>query len=213
MSDFKRARSQEQKEERINEIKEAADKQFWQKSYSEINLTTIAEGLGWTRANLYKYIKTKEEIYLLLAEEKRDEYINALLSALPEDSLYTKETLAEIWAEILKAHPAYIRYSDILITIIETNVSVEKLALFKKNYYQSAAKVQKRLSSLLGVKEEEAYELFLSVHYHAIGLGGICSYNPIIKKALELAAIKQKPTDFKSEMKKFILMNLEYYTD
>ncbi len=212
MSEFQRARSQEQKDERINEIKAAADKQFQEKSYSDISMTTIASDLGWTRANLYKYIKTKEEIYLLLAEDKREEYINSLLSAIPESCGYSNETLAEVWSEILKAHPMYIRYSDILITIIETNVSVEKLAIFKKNYYTNAGKVTKRLSSLLKITEEKAYNLFLSVHYHAIGIGGICTYNPLIQEALKKADIHLTETDFKESMKEFILMNLEYYT-
>ncbi len=212
MSEFQRARSQEQKDERINEIKKAAAKQFQEKSYSDISMTSIASDLGWTRANLYKYIKTKEEIYLLLAEEKREEYINSLLSAIPEKSGYSNETLSEVWAEILKAHPLYIRYSDILITIIETNVSVDKLALFKKNYYESAARVTSRLKSLLKITEEDAYSLFIAVHYHAIGIGGICTYNPLIQEALEKAGIHPAETDFKESMKEFILMNLEYYT-
>ncbi len=212
MREFQRARSQEQKEERINEIKKAADKQFMEKSYSDISMTTIDSDLGWTRANLYKYIKTKEEIYLLLAEDKREEYMSSLLSAIPENCGYSNETLAEVWAEILKAHPQYIRYSDILITIIETNVSVDKLAVFKKNYYESAARVTARISSLLKITEENAYSLFMAVHYHAIGIGGICTYNPLIQKALEKANIHPAETDFKESMKEFILMNLEHYT-
>lgn len=39
----------------MNEIKTAADSVFGENPYSEITLTTIAQQLGWSRANLYKY--------------------------------------------------------------------------------------------------------------------------------------------------------------
>ena len=64
MTDFVRARSEEQKQARMAEIKAAADSLFNSVPYQEITLSTIAGKLSWTRANLYKYVTTKEEIYL-----------------------------------------------------------------------------------------------------------------------------------------------------
>lgn len=61
MPAFKRARSAEQKQERMREIKRAAADLFATRPYHEITLTTIAEQLSWSRANLYKYVTTKEE--------------------------------------------------------------------------------------------------------------------------------------------------------
>ena len=63
-ADFIRARSDEHKEERLCQIKEATAELFRTAPYAEITLTTIAEKLGWSRANLYKYVTTKEEIFL-----------------------------------------------------------------------------------------------------------------------------------------------------
>lgn len=72
MNDFIRARSSEQKEFRMSEIKNAADMLFKKHPFSDITLTTIAENLGWSRANLYKYVTTKEEIFLAIVEEKME---------------------------------------------------------------------------------------------------------------------------------------------
>jgi len=52
------------KKERLNQIKEAADSLFAQMPYTEIAITTIADKLIWSRANLYKYVTTKKEIFL-----------------------------------------------------------------------------------------------------------------------------------------------------
>lgn len=43
---------------------EAADSLFAQMPYTETAITTIADKLIWSRANLYKYVTTKEEIFL-----------------------------------------------------------------------------------------------------------------------------------------------------
>ena len=70
MADYIRARSDEHKEERLSQIKEATAELFESCPYSEITLTTIAEKLGWSRANLYKYVTTKEEIFLEISAKK-----------------------------------------------------------------------------------------------------------------------------------------------
>ena len=75
MTNFTRARSSEQKEERMREIKCAAERQFEQRTYQSISLSTIAEELSWSRANLYKYVTSKEEIFLEISGDKYSEYL------------------------------------------------------------------------------------------------------------------------------------------
>ena len=76
MADYIRARSYDQKEERLNQIKKATEELFENFPYTEITLSTIAEKLGWSRANLYKYVTTKEEIILEIASDKMTAYFN-----------------------------------------------------------------------------------------------------------------------------------------
>lgn len=211
MPDFVRARSSEQKELRMEEIKRAADSQFAERPYHEITLTTIAQKLSWSRANLYKYVTTKEEIFLELSMDKWNAYFAALGAAFPEECAYSPEVFAEVWAGILNAHMDYLRYSAILTTIIETNVTVDRLAVFKKSYHDQADNISERFGKLLHLTTEEAYEIFLAVHYHAVGMSGYCDVNPLVRQALDLAGIKLRKTDFRKTMKQFIEMNLNYY--
>ena len=211
MLDFVRARSSEQKGLRMEEIKRAADQQFMEKPYHEITLTTIAEKLSWSRANLYKYVTTKEEIFLELSADKWNAYFAALRAAFPAECAYSAEVFAEVWTGILNAHMDYLRYSSILIAIIETNVTVERLAIFKKSYHDQADEISERFASILHITPEEAYEIFLAVHYHAVGMSGYCVVNPLVKQALDLAGVKLQKIDFRKVMKTFIGMNLSYY--
>lgn len=210
MAEFVRARSAEQKEMRMNEIKKAADILFACKPYHEITLTTIAAQLSWTRANVYQYVTSKEEIFLDVCADKMQAYMNALLSAFPEDCGYSVAVYAEVWAGILWAHKEYLRYGDILPAIIETNVSIERLARFKALYYELSGKLASRLAGNLSITDKAAGRCILSVYFHAVGMYGICAAGSLVQKAVAKAGIAAEPVDFKEEMKEFIVMNLAY---
>lgn len=208
MSEFIRARNAQQKQIRMAEIKAAADGLFARHPYHEITLTTIAEQLSWSRANLYKYVTTKEEIFLELCGEKQCAYFRALEQAVAALPCPDGQSLAPVWAEVLCAHRDHLRYSGILMTIIETNVSVERLAAFKLDYYAAVEPLQQRLADALRISPGQAAHLLLTVHYHAIGMNGVCAANPLVQQAL--ASIGREPytVDFRAEMEHFLRLCL-----
>ena len=213
MAEFIRARSPEQKEQRLEEIKGAARRQFSERPYHEITLTTIADELGWSRANLYKYVTTKEEIFLLLAGDECDGYFQALLAALPEGCGLAPDVVAEVWAGIANAHQEYFRLGDLLTTIIETNVTVERLARFKSGYYAHVDAMEERLPRILDIAPEHVEPLLMAIYYHAVGLVSGCWRNPLVAQALESVGRERRQVDFRSEMRDFIGMCLAHYAE
>ena len=211
MAEFIRARSPEQKEQRLDEIKGAVRRQFAERPYHEITLTTIAEELGWSRANLYKYVTTKEEIFLLLTADECDAYFEALLVALPEDSHLNPAEAASAWADVAAAHQEYFRLGDLLTTIVETNVTVERLMDFKRGYYAHVAETRERLPQVMDIEPGLVEPLLLAIYYHATGLVSSCWSNPLIAEALRRLEIERPKTDFRAEMRDFIAMCLERY--
>ena len=211
MADFIRARSAEQKGQRLDEIKGAVRRQFAERPYHEITLTTIAEELGWSRANLYKYVSTKEEVFLLLTSDECDSYFEALLAALPEGCGLTPQTIAEVWAGIANAHQEYFRLGDLLSTIVETNVTLERLVDFKRGYYEHVAQMTERLPRVLDIDPGRVEPLLMAIYYHAVGIVSGCWSNPLIAAALEELRIERPVTDFRAEMCDFIGMCLGHY--
>jgi len=207
---FIRARSDEHKEERLSQIKEATAELFASCPYSEITLTTIAEKLGWSRANLYKYVTTKEEIFLEISAEKMATYYNALLSAFPEGNNFTPDVITEIWAGIVNANQDYMRYVSYLNPVIETNVTVERLAVFKKKYYDLAYAFRDRLAQMLGITPDAAYKIQLDVLFYASSSAVCCYKNPLVQEALKQINITPPPMDFYKDMKEFIKMRLAW---
>ena len=210
MADYIRARSDEHKEERLSQIKEATAELFSAFPYSEITLTTIAEKLGWSRANLYKYVTTKEEIFLEICAEKMSAYYGALLSAFPEGNNFTTEVIAEVWAGIVNANQDYMRYVSYLNPVIETNVTVERLAIFKRKYYALANAFRDRLAKMLNTTEDKAYKIQLDVLFYASANAVCCYKNPLVQKALKQIDITPPPMDFYKDMKDFLKMRLAW---
>ncbi len=211
MAEFIRARSAEQKGQRLDQIKGAVRRQFAERPYHEITLTTIADELGWSRANLYKYVSTKEEVFLLLTADEMDSYFNALLTALPEGCGLAPDTVAEVWAGIANAHQEYFRLGDLLTTIVETNVTIERLMVFKRAYYDHVAQMREHLPLILDIAPERVEPLLLAIYYHATGLVSGCWSNPLIAEALERLRIERPETNFRAEMRDFIGMCLDHY--
>lgn len=210
MANYIRARSSEHKEERLNQIKAATASLFESIPYAELTLTTIAEKLGWSRANLYKYISTKEEIILEIASDKMAAYYNSLLSAFPEGNNFLVEVISEVWAGILNANQDYMRYVSYLNPVIETNVTVERLSVFKKSYYEKANALCDRLSIMLNVSFERAYKIQLDVLFFASSNAIRCYKNPLVLKALKLIGISPPKMDFYKDMKEFVLMRIRW---
>ncbi len=211
MQDYIRARTDEQKEERLGQIKTATNTLFQTMPYTSITLTTIAEKLGWSRANLYKYVTTKEEIFLELCSEKMTDYFNSLLSAFPEDNNFSAEVTAEVWGGILNAHKDYLRYLAYLMPIVETNVTVERLVSFKKKWYELSGLFSDRLVQMLKISKENAEKLIVTIQNYASSLTASCHDNPLVKQALKILNIEPKPADFCAQIKDYTNMCISWY--
>lgn len=204
--EFKRARSKEQKDQRMEEIMTATDALFHETSYHGITLTTIADKLGWSRGNLYKYVTTKEEIFLELYGEKQRAWISDAQKAFSGCDKLPLKDFTDLWSQILADHEDFLKYQNILAVIIETNVPVERLAEFKK---QSRAE-RRALHMILMVQcpqlSEEEIRMFLLMQlYHGCGLYNHVHFSPNLIKALQLANIPIVIDDFKTEFQHFLL--------
>ena len=197
----------------MEEIKQAAAELFATRPYHEITLTTIAEKLTWTRANLYKYVTTKEEVFLSLAKDERDAYYVDLLSSFEQGRTYNASEAAEIWANVMDRNREFFRLHDLLFTIIETNVSLECLVDFKRGYYEQVETLSTRLSAAAGVDAEQVEHLMNTLHYHAVGIVSNCCDLSQVREALAVLNVDYQPVDFRAEMTAFTEMCLRGMQD
>ena len=206
-----RARSPEKKQERFNQIMEVTNDLFLKQSYHDITLTTIAKALNWSRGNLYKYVNTKEEIFLEIYLSKQEEFIDSLKESFELkkiDQVYFANKLSQCFDQ----HRLYLRYHNILASIIETNVSVEKLADFKiKSYKQREYFFELLQVQCPHLSSKQVRKLFLTLMYHACGLDSHTHGTKLLEDAMALANLEIYYDDYCQLMSNFIIMCLNNF--
>ena len=213
MSEFKRARSEAQKQERFEEVKSVTAKLFETHPYHEITLSTIGDELGWTRANVYKYFASKEEVFLELAADARRAYVKDLLKAFANKEALTHEDVSKKWASISNKNKNWALYGAILVSIVEENVSFDRLKEFKKGFYDELDELTEKVAPSIGTPKENFADFFGAIHYHACGLCGVCEQNEQVAQAIKELRIKRKPANFKKDMQRFIGICLVGYAE
>ncbi|WP_085830006.1 TetR family transcriptional regulator [Collinsella vaginalis] len=209
MAEYQRARSPEQKAERMEAIMDAAEGLFAELPYHEINMGLIAKELGWSRSNLYKYAATLEEVFLALHSRANEAYIAELMSSLPAVPCDDRD-LARVWAKVTAKHRAFLRYQDILIAIIESNTSLERLVDFKRTLTEIYAPLTDLLSRQTGCSPIEARELYLRLIFQAPNL--YSHHHPAGRsaEAIQIVGMPPAPGTFEDAYADFVTMCLAW---
>jgi len=206
--DFQRARTDEQKEIRIKQISEAALDLLKTVKYEDITLAGIAKNLSFTRANIYKYVSSKEEIFLYVILEEIVKWKNDLDGIFDGVVNPDKEEFAVLWSESVYRNKMMIQTMSLLYTLFEKNVKFEKLVNFKRKLFAETGKVVVLLTEIFPKFTIETAFKFLQMQlFYALGLYPTTVENEIQKKAIEKAGFYPFHTpDFFEELKDFTLM-------
>lgn len=133
---YRRARTREQKVQRLDDILDATESILDEGSYHDVTLSAIAERVGYSRANLSHYVKSKGEILLLLYIRSLREILEDMRGIDPAlldmSSVGGLKGAAAMLASMLSSHRNFGRLGALLTSIIETNVSLECLIECKR---------------------------------------------------------------------------------
>jgi len=131
---FQRARRPEQKEERRQHLLDTAKTVLLEgQDVQEMSLNELARRAEMTKSNVYRYFESREELLLALLEEQSYLWQKDLRERLNRnpDNTATLDHIASLIAETTASHPLMCRLLSILPSIIEHNVSGERLREFK----------------------------------------------------------------------------------
>lgn len=203
---FIRARSEQQIQERIQEIVNAASNIYNEFGYDGLSFSVISEYTKFTRPNIYKYFKTKDEILLEILKDDTVAWITALTDSFKLNKIYSVEEIAEIWVESLIRHSRLLELYAFLFTTIEKNVSVEALAKFKQ---ETVPTYQTQLVHLVEQLFPKAvptsvYDFITAQMTLAIGLYPMCQMNDLQLQAVEMSGIQYTAPDFKRSYKLYV---------
>jgi AcrR family transcriptional regulator len=161
---FQRARRPEQKEERrLHLLETAREALHGGMEVSELGLNELARRAQMTKSNVYRYFENREALLLALLEEESllwQAELTTRLAAL--DAANDKaQQIAHAFASASAAYPLMCRLFSILPSIIEQNISRERLAEFKANSLALTAGVAVQLQNSAPALPFAAFVAFL----------------------------------------------------
>ncbi|MFJ8911127.1 TetR/AcrR family transcriptional regulator [Amycolatopsis sp. NPDC102389] len=127
---FQRARRPEQKNQRRETILAAATDLALASGVARVSLGDIATAVGLAKSNVLRYFGTREEIYLQLTMREGADWAVAAGAALHGASGFSAAAaaLADAYAD----RPLYCDLTTHAETMLEHNVSVEALEVYKR---------------------------------------------------------------------------------
>lgn len=176
---------------RKEEIVLACEKLYKKMSFKDITIKDIAKETTFTRASIYNYFETKEEIFLSLYEKEYYVWNDDLEDIYESIKKFTKSSFAEKIAKTLEKRVMLLKLMAMNNYDMEENSRLECLTSFKVAYLKTINTFSKLLSKfnpLLTKKEiEDIVYMFFPFIY------ALYPYSHVTEKqmkAMELAGYK-----------------------
>jgi AcrR family transcriptional regulator len=183
---WQRARSEEQKAQRIRELANAAGRLHETTPLAEITIAMIAREAGWTRSNVYKYFATKEEVFLEVLKEDLRAWRRDVVELCHRGD-WSVGTFIDPWLSLYDKHERMVELMSILTTVLEKNCSIEKLTAFKATLLGETQEVAACLVEALPFRDIQDVSDFLQASVALlIGLAPI--WRPTEKQRAAIAA-------------------------
>lgn len=155
-STWARARSPAQKRAREEEVLDAAARLLSTRPFASISLSDLAGEVSFSRANLYKYFGSKEEVYLALMARSAERFARSITRALAEDAAARRivpgtsgaaKVMARLWIRELASRGELLQLMSMAGTVLERSCSDEAIITAKT---RMAAGVTEHLLPFVG---------------------------------------------------------------
>ncbi|UAL07186.1 MAG: TetR/AcrR family transcriptional regulator [Candidatus Methanogranum gryphiswaldense] len=174
--EFQRARSEKNKETRMNEIITASSEIYDEKKFNGLTFEAIAKRLNATRPLIYNYFSTKEEVVAVILSMDVAQWAKDLKKTFKSGEKYDINEIADMWAECLMRHGRMVELYSIMHTVLEKNMSSEKLDEVRTKISESKESMIKLISKLVPELDYEKSSFFFDTQMSlAVGIYPIYS--------------------------------------
>lgn len=131
---FQRARSSEHKAQRRVELLQAAAELMTEVGVDGVSLSGIAKRAGLSKSNIYTYFESREDVLLNLLFEDWVEWVGgAEIALVPLAGSDDPAAVAKVLTERYLATPRLCELVSVLSSVLEQNVSAERIETFKRS--------------------------------------------------------------------------------
>ncbi|MCW8807531.1 MAG: TetR family transcriptional regulator [Rhodanobacter sp.] len=180
----RRAVNADQKDLRRGDILTAAATLFERTPYEAITMSHVATAAGVAKGTLYLYFPTREALFLHLLGQHYAGWFDALDARLRQPHLS-----AQVWAEWvaheLVARPLFLRLVAILHVVLERNVPLPEVLVFKRQLASRVATSGAELERALDLPPAGGGRLLLWLQAVVPGLAQMATPPAPLRAAIE----------------------------
>lgn len=199
----RRARSSQEKLERREDILATALAMYQAApSFAGFTMSALAERAGLAKGTLYLYFRTKEELFLALADDLFAHWFDEIDAGLADDAgAWSRERVAALLMRVTAGHTTLARLLSILATIVEHNVPFEAASAFKRRAFERAvatgALIERRLPFLTA---GQGARFLVWLHALVIGFWQLHEPSDTIRRILQDPAMAPARIDFERDL-------------
>jgi len=166
------ARDATDKQARRAGILEAARRLFLDEPQKLPSASRIADAAGLAKGTLYLYFLTKEEIFLALLNEERDQVLSLVHRFFGAGDVPLSEQVERFldgYLDHLRAHPQMLQLESQGHSVLERNMDLERLTAFKLESIASLTSAGSLIDRTLALAPGQGTRLL--IHTYALSLG------------------------------------------
>ena len=163
----RRARTEDEKHFRRQQILDAAEQHFSEVGYEGFSMANLAKLAGVVKGTLYLYFKTREEVFLTLYNQSLVRWSHVFLEQL-QGSMTDRDYVTTLYTTAL-ADGSFIPLLTRLEHVIEHNVSIESLIQSKRNFIERVDCLAQATAPVLSLNQSQSVELVKTMGVLLVG--------------------------------------------
>lgn len=196
-----RARGEDDKAERRRALLDAAEGLIAGGPWSEVTVAAVASASGLSKAAVFGYYATREELLLALLERELEAWLGALEAALGQGGPWSSRRVARAFGATLTGRTVLLRLLARLEGTLEQNVPAAAVRRFKvwlgERLGRTAAIVERRLAFLA---EGDGVRVMLRVRAVVSGLWQMADASAVVDALLDEPALAAMRVRFEDEL-------------
>lgn len=209
---FQRARKEEQRERRRQEILDAAWELFGQGGLEMVTFSTIGAKVSFTRQTIYTYYRSRDEVLLDLLSRRMEDFYQDIRAMFPLGKPVTQREFCERLVDHLLSNKKMLALFSLHITL-ENKARYENILSFKRTMYEAFPVFCTILCDQCPDASEDAFCYFcLTIMVYISSIHPMIDQTPLQKKALQEASGGMAiPTDRELILSSLMLMTGSFH--
>lgn len=207
---WQRARSDSQKSQRRGALLDAASRLLYRLPIDEISLNAIAREANISKANVYRYFESREDLFLQLTLEALGKWREVLLKRLRRlEGANDANSIADVLVSTTLENEIFSRLISVLTTVFERNVSTDVVVKFKQSFFKDLQLVFDAVGCVLtDLNENQVKHLMGVTYFQIVGLWPASHPVPEVEVALNLPELSHFRVDFEQSLRRTIIVTI-----